>query len=361
MNRNLILTLLVPATLGLFLGLAGTMHADTPKPGIPESPKVPLKSDLPPKNFTQNLPGDYGVKFDMVYIPEGGFAMGSPETQEGHEADEAPQHPVKLKPFWIGKCEVTWDEYYEFWQDTNLFQAGGVIPIELNETLPPDALTRPTNTFVDELYDHGRDGFPAICMTHHAAMMYCQWLRWKTGKRYRLPTEAEWEYVCRAGYQGKYGFDQTTEKLEDYAWFKDNSKDEDHRRGTTHLVGTKKANAFGVHDMHGNVSEWVLDQYDANFYGKFPTDKPTLGPVNPPTDKKWSHIVRGGSWADKALQLRAAERRPSDESWMKHDPQNPRSIWWLTRMDVVGFRVVLPVEEYPELVDVKPRVRKVVE
>ena len=359
MKQNRILTILIPTTLGLFLGLAGTMYADDEQ-GIPEIPKVPVKTDLPPKSFTQELPGDYGVKFDMVYIPAGSFTMGSPESEEGHEADEGPQYPVKLNPYWIGKCEVTWDEFYEFWQDTGLYQASEV-PLGLQKTIGADALTRPTNTFVDELYDHGRDGFPAICMTHHAAMMYCQWLRWKTGKRYRLPTEAEWEYACRAGSEGRYGFDEANYKLEEYAWFKENSADEDHRRGTTHLVGSKKANAFGIHDMHGNVSEWVIDQYDANFYGKFPTDKPTLGPVNVPTDKKWSHIIRGGSWADKPLQLRSAERRPSDLSWMKHDPQSPQSIWWLTRMDVVGFRVALPVEEYPELVDVKPRVRKVVE
>ncbi len=352
-SRTILLTLSAVFG-GLALAIASPREDDV-KQVIPDEPKVPAKVDLPPKNFSESLPGGE-IKFEMVYIPGGEFKMGSPADEAGRLPDEGPQHKVRVKAFWLAKCEVSWDEFYLFWKDPGIFKIDE-IPEEKAAKLKADAITKPSNTYVDELYDHGRDGFPAICMTHHSAMMYCHWLRWRTKKGYRLPTEAEWEYACRAGYDGPYGFDKS-EKLDDYAWYKANSPDEDHAKGTTHKVGTKKANKFGVHDMHGNVTEWVLDYYDPKFYEKFPADKLTLGPVNKPSDKKWSHVARGGSWADQPERLRAAVRRGSEKSWMKHDPQLPQSIWWLTKMDVIGFRVALPVEEYPELIGVKPMVVK---
>ncbi len=119
--------------------------------------------------------------------------MGSPEKEAGRNANEGPQHKVKVGGFWMAKCEVTWDEYDAFWFDETYLIAGE----EATKKLGPDAVTRPTNTFVDATYGHEREGHPAICMTHHAAMMYCEWLRKKTGRAYRLPTEAEWEYAAR--------------------------------------------------------------------------------------------------------------------------------------------------------------------
>jgi formylglycine-generating enzyme required for sulfatase activity len=366
MMLRTIAPVLITMGLASVFGLSGQQEPEV-KQVIPAEPIVPARVDLPARNFTEVIPGD--VKFEMVYVPGGEFVMGSPNEEVGRLHDEGPQHKVKVKPYWLAKCEVTWEEYYAFWKDESLFKTDEV-PQELQANLKPDAITKPTNTYVDELYDHGREGHPAICMTHHAAMMYCHWLRWKTKKGYRLPTEAEWEFACRAGHTGPYGFDEKTEKLEDHAWFKSNSATEDHSAEsqrkdngdpTTHKVGTKKANKYGLHDMHGNVWEWCLDHYDPNFYSKFPTGTVTLGPVNKPTDSKWSHSVRGGSWADKPDRLRSAARRGSDKSWMKHDPQLPQSIWWLTRMDVIGFRVALPVEEYPELVGIKPLVVKKVD
>ncbi|HUR54170.1 MAG TPA: formylglycine-generating enzyme family protein, partial [Gemmataceae bacterium] len=224
--------------------------------------------------------------------------------------------------------------------------------------LPADAVTRPTNTFVDETYEHGRDGHPAICMTHHATMVYCEFLRQKTGKKYRIPTEAEWEYLDRAGKGTAYCFGDDATGLADYGWFKENSPDEDHPKGTTHKVGTKKANAFGLHDMHGNVWEWTLDQYDPKAYEVRAKNPLSLKPVVVPTDAKWSHVIRGGSWADRSDRCRSAARRMSEKSWMKWDPQEPQSIWWLTRLDVIGFRVVIAEDEQPELVGLKPKVVK---
>jgi formylglycine-generating enzyme required for sulfatase activity len=110
--------------------------------------------------------------------------------------------------------------------------------------------------------------------------------------------------------------------------------------------------------MYGNVWEWTLDQYDPKAYEKFAKNPLSLRPVTVLTPEKWSHVVRGGSWADKADRCRSASRRISDDEWMCEDPQFPKSIWWLTLQDTVGFRVVLAEEEQPELVGLKPKVIK---
>ena len=115
---------------------------------------------------------------------------------------------------------------------------------------------------------------PVICITHHAAMEYCRWLSAKTGKLYRLPTEAEWEHACRAGTKTAYSFGDDPAKLEDYAWYVENAE-------KPQPVGKKKPNPWGLFDMHGNVAEWCLDHYVADAYAKFPADRPTLGPVVP--------------------------------------------------------------------------------
>jgi formylglycine-generating enzyme required for sulfatase activity len=337
--------------------LAAVLFAVGGLAALPAADKlaVPAKADLPPKDFTETLPGGQ-VKFDMVYVPGGTFEMGSPDDEPGRQSNEGPRHAVTVKPFWLGKCEVSWDEYDTFWKDQS-------IPVFPKDPPygAPDALTRPTNSFVDETYNHGREGFPAICMSHHGAMMYCHWLRANTKKGYRLPTEAEWEYACRAGGKGAYGFGDDPAKLDEYARFKDNSKDDDHPRGTTGKCGERKPNAFGLHDMLGNVAEWVLDAYDPEFYAKSAATKPCVEPVNKPGDRKWGNVVRGGSFKDPADKLRAAARVVSDKTWMKFDPQSPQSIWWLTKRDEIGFRVCLPVEELPELIGLKPLVEKKVE
>lgn len=338
--------------------------------GAEDKPASPAPSKLARKNFVEKVKGlkvdentsqkvDLSAAFEMVYVPGGEFAMGSPAAEPGREANEGPQHKVKVGGFWMGKCEVTWNEYDVFWFDATFPVASD----EKAKGLGPDAITRPTNTFVDETYEHGRDGHPAICMTHHAAMVYCNWLQKKTGKAYRLPTEAEWEYAARGGKgDSAYFFGSDAKKLPEYAWFKDNSPDEENfpnkPKGCTHKVATRKPNPFGLHDLYGNVAEWTLDQYDPKGYEKFAANKLSISPVTVPTDSKWSHVVRGGSWADKADRCRSAARRVSDKSWQKWDPQEPQSIWWLTRLDMVGFRVVLAENEQPELVGLKPKVVK---
>lgn len=139
--------------------------------------------------------GAANIPFEMLPIKGGEFLMGSPDAEKGRLDDEGPQHPVTVKSFWMGKCEVTWDEYDQYWktEDQPKLDGKDVDPKGV------DAITRPTPPYADETFGHGRDGQPVICITHHAAMEYCRWLSRKTGKNYRLPTEAEWEYACKAG------------------------------------------------------------------------------------------------------------------------------------------------------------------
>jgi formylglycine-generating enzyme required for sulfatase activity len=327
------------AVLGLAAALAG---------GAAEQPPADFKA------YTEKVPGT-AVTFDMVPIPGGTFTMGSPSSEPGRAADEGPQHPVALKPFWMGKYEVAWDEFLAY-----MAEKGAMFPEENDEILKknPDAITGPTPTYVDKDYGHGFEGKPALCMSHHAAMEYCRWLSAKTGKVYRLPTEAEWEYAARAGTKTAYSFGDDPSGLGEYAWFNKNSPDADHEEGTTHKVGSKKPNPWGLYDMYGNVSEWCVDHFRKDYYAGFPLDHPALQPVLLPTADKFPHVARGGSWLDGPERCRSAARRSSDKTWIKDDPQKPQSIWWLTKMDVVGFRVVRAVEEQENLRGLRSKVTR---
>jgi len=348
---------------------------------VPPEPKVDYKVTREKKAFSEKftetlrvpLPRKKGkpqmyaekevtVTFEMVYVPGGTFDMGSPESEKGHEANEGPVNKVTVRDFWLAKFETTWDVFDVWYRNAGLpkrDEAVGVFEAaNPGKELVPDAITRPTNPFVDDTYGHEREGKPAICMSHHSAMVFCHWLRLKTGKPYRLPTEAEWEYACRAGNKSAYGFDETKAKLEDYAWFKANSKTEDMPDGTTHKPGEKKANAFGLYDMHGNVAEWTLDLFDEKLYAARAKDPAKALAFNAPKDVKWGHVVKGGSWGDPAENCRSARRLVSEIEWMDKDPNRPRSIWWLTERDTIGFRIALPADEYPELRGLKPAVIK---
>jgi formylglycine-generating enzyme required for sulfatase activity len=314
--------------------------------GEPTPHVDPLKHE----KYAEKIPGSE-VSFEMVPIPGGTFLMGSPADEKGRSPDEGPQHPVGVKPFWMGKCEVTWDEYDQYWKSEALPVAegaeGGKKPKD------PDIITRPTPPYSDETFGHGRENHPVLCITHHAAMEYCRWLSQKTGKLYRLPTEAEWEWAARAGTQTPYFFGSDPQDLKDYAWFADDDPDE-----LTQEVGKKKPNPWGLYDMYGNVSEWCLDQYKKDAYAAFPADKLTLEPVVPPSSARFPNVARGGSWADKADRCRSAARRGSDKSWIKLDPQRPQSIWWLTSADFVGFRIVREVEELDNLKHLRSKVTR---
>ena len=286
------------------------------------------------KEYTQSIPGTK-EKVQMVYIPGGTFSMGSPKTEEGHFGDEGPQHKVEIAPFWMGKFEITWDLY-------ELFVARDIDSkrpqqLEGEEVyIDIDAVTGATQPYTEMSFGMGVEGYPAICMTQLAAAKFCEWLSAMTGNFYRLPTEAEWEYACRAGTKTAYSVGDDPADLDIYAWHEGNSG------GAYHKVGQKKPNPWGLYDMHGNVSEWTLDQYVPTLY-KQRKRKIVNNPLQKPT-KTYPRVVRGGSWSDKAARLRSATRRPSSKKWKKRDPQIPKSLWWHTDAPFVGFRVVRPIK-----------------
>jgi formylglycine-generating enzyme required for sulfatase activity len=285
------------------------------------------------KNYTQKIGGSPQV-YDMVAIPGGEFQMGSPASEKGHKPDEGPQHKVKIEPFWMGKHEVIWD-IYDLYAFKNMEKEMAARHPDPDKSVQKtDASTRPSPPYVDMSFGMGRAGYPAINMTQYAAIHFCKWLYEKTGIFYRLPTEAEWEYACRAGSKTAYSFGADESNIDEYAWYRKNS-DAAYKK-----IGQKKPNAFGLHDMHGNVMEWTLDQYIPDYYGKKPA-----GEAYAPVTELYPTAVRGGSWDDEPADLRSAARTASKPEWKILDPQLPKSEWWMTSASFVGFRVVRPLKQ----------------
>ena len=277
--------------------------------------------------------------FDMLPIRGGKFFMGSPEKEANRKGDEGPQHEVEIAPFWMAKCEISWDVYDVWMSDLDIVRRKAY-DIKANErdiASAPLTISKPTKPYTDMTFGMGKRGFPAICMTQHAARTFCQWLSVKTGRYYRLPTEAEWEYACRAGTTTAYSFGDDPAQLGEYAWYVENSEEKYQK------IGLKKPNLWGLHDMHGNVSEWVLDQYDPKYYALF-TGQTSKNPLFIPKTE-YPRTVRGGNWDAKPERCRSAVRRGSDEEWKQQDPQDPVSIWYFTDALWVGFRVVRPLQE----------------
>ena len=280
-----------------------------------------------------------GAAYSMVPVKGGTFLMGSPESEAGRKPDEGPQVKVTVDSFWMGRHEVTWNEYLPF-QVTPIdrYKDGAKkTPAPADE--PVDIVSSPTAPYMEMSFGMGQDGFPAISMTEHAALKYCQWLSAQTGHFYRLPTEAEWEYACRAGTTTAYSFGDDANQLADYAWYFDNSM-EGVSDNQYQKVGTKKPNPWGLHDLHGNVMEWVLDQYDPKGYAAWGAE--ALNPWAKPSTL-WGRTARGGSWFDDAAELRSSARRPSKDQWKQTDPQLPKSLWYLTDAKWIGFRLVRPL------------------
>jgi sulfatase modifying factor 1 len=272
--------------------------------------------------YRQQIDGT-ALGFTMQPVPAGEFLMGS----KNGKTDEQPPHLVKLDAFWMATFELTWDLYEPFlYKDFEVSHSTGKVPVQV------DAVTRPTKPYLDMTFGMGKENHPALAMTQYNAIQYCKWLYARTGVFYRLPTEAEWEYACRAGSKGDYAFGEES-KLGEYAWFKMNSA------GKTHEVGKKKANKWGLFDLYGNVAEWTYDQYLPDFYS---SAKASLSnPVAKP-DKLYPHVIRGGSYDDEAKNLRSAARQASESAWKQLDPQIPKSNWWFPEAPFIGMRLVRP-------------------
>lgn len=276
--------------------------------------------------YTETVPGA-NVSFDMVLLPKGTFLMGSPATESHRKEDEGPQKNVSLDGFWMGKYEVTWELFQLFFkQNEGLFAN-----IEADKLTAIDAITRPSPPYEDPSYGMGKDDFPAVSMSTYSAIVFCKWISKVTGKFYRLPTEAEWEYAARAGSKTAYGFGDSVEELEKYAVFYKNSGNKYAK------VGSKLPNKWGLYDMHGNVAEWTMDQYKADAYATTEEKNPWVMPmvIHP-------RVIRGGSWDDDADRLRSASRSASSVKLQKRDPQIPKSFWWFTDSNFVGLRLVSP-------------------
>ena len=312
-----------------------------------DGPMVPIEGGWMVA-YDERIPGTE-ITFRMIPVPGGTFRMGSPADEADRSADEGPVFEVKVEPFWIGRYEVTWGEYKTYMAACELFKALEATNLRMvtpeNEA---DAVTAPSNLYdPSTTFTNGEDPeLPAVTMTQFAARQYTKWISKLNNRFYRLPTESEWEYACRAGKPTPWSSGADAATLDAVAWFTDNADD------TTHPVGEKQPNAFGLHDMHGNVAEWVIDQLaDGGYARQAGLQQPvaTADAIVWPT-KLSPRIVRGGAYYDDADRLRSAARRGSEDvAWKDVDPNLPKSPWWYTEEPAlgVGMRLVRPLTAPP--------------
>ncbi|MCK3683699.1 SUMF1/EgtB/PvdO family nonheme iron enzyme [Maribellus sp. YY47] len=302
------------------------------------------------KTFEEKIPGT-AVSFKMIAVPGGTFKMGSPQDEPYRRNDEGPVREVAVDSLWMAEIEVSWDEYLAFFSATS--SQGRKEAVELDEET--DGVSGATPPWGAPDQGWGKGSRPAITMSHHAAETYCRWLSQVTGRKYRLPTEAEWEYAARGGTQTPYFFEGSPKDYEadgflkkllgantglfsQYVVWNGNSP------GKTQQPDVVESNPFGLKNMLGNVAEFCLDYYDPSVYGKYPKGV-IRNPRGPRSGSE--HVVRGGSFQNTPKDLRVARRdftRTTD--WLVTDPQIPKSIWWYSDVKSVGFRVIC--EYHPE-------------
>lgn len=265
--------------LAALVGCAGWSATTGPKKAEVATPAVA-------SSIRQEIPGA-AFSFELRLVP--GNADGS------------------MKPFYIGVTEVTWEA-----ADAYIYK----LDEEKGKALPAgaDAVTRPSKPYLPPDRGFGHEGYAAITMSFRNAQEFCVWLSAHSGKKFRLATEAEWEWACTAGGTE---MEVPSDALDAIAWYEANSHE------TPHPVATKKANGFGLHDMLGNVQEWCVGVDDKG------------GAVG---------VTKGGSYRDGAERMSAKHRQVNDRSWNASDPQVPKSKWWLADGPFVGFRVVREVE-----------------
>ena len=312
-------------------GISAEKPADGPSVKVEKGYMVP---------YSVAVPGS-DAKIEMVPVPGGKFKFGSSEDSDGHVEDEGPQIELEVAPMWVAKYETTWQEYQYFMDMYDVFtkkHGKGLRLITDKNRL--DAVTTPTPLYEpSHTFGLGQDPrLPAVTMTQFSAKQYTKWLSKLTSQQFRLPTEAEWEYACRAGSDAGFCFGDDEGDLEDYGWFFDNSDE------LPQLVGKKKHNAFGLFDMHGNVMEWVVDGYIEEGYEQAAEKgaKTALAAVQWPEEAE-NRVLRGGSFKDDPEMLRSAARRYSEDwDWKEKDPNIPRSPFWFASETgrEVGFRIV---------------------
>ena len=308
------------------------------------------------EDFTETIPGT-SVSIELAAIPGGTFLMGSPADEPFRGKDEGPQKNVSVSDFFMGKVEVTWDQYWAFYNET--MSEGRTPPEKIyanNSREDIDAVSGPTPPFGNPDQGWGMGDRPALTMTHYAAQTFCQWLSLKTGKHYRLPTEAEWEYAARGGTSTPYFFEGDPKKLSSKGFIRKIVKPDttgiwsnaiyqlnSHHR--TQLPDQVGANPFGLKNMLGNVMEYCQDWYAEDAYEQLPD-----GAVNPQGPSEGlEHVVRGGLYSDDASAIRSAARgHTHHDEWLTTDPQKPKSIWWYSDIKGIGFRVVC---DKPETID----------
>lgn len=293
--------------------------------------------------YSRTIPGTE-VEYHLQAIPGGKFTMGSPADEPGRKQDEGPQVEVQVEPFWMGRTEVTWAEYKQFMQLCTAFEKFDDLGIrQLNETNQVDAVTAPSKLYEPSFtFESGEaPKQPAVSMSQYATKQYCKWLSLITGEFYRLPTEAEWEYACRAGSKSAYSFGSEVEELDKYGWYLDTTD------WVTAKVATRKPNAWGLYDMHGNVWEWTHDQYAADHYQAFADKSHDASQLVHWPTKLFPRVLRGGSWDSEPVDCRSAARLASDDDeWRSYDPNSPKSPWWFASEmgQTIGFRIVRPLD-----------------
>jgi sulfatase modifying factor 1 len=291
------------------------------------------------------------VTFEMVPIPGGTFMLGSPESEEGRSQDEGPQIEIQVPPFWIGRTEVTWDEFQVYQLAYTKFKEQNIQQNLAFEQLEADAVSAPTPVYETSMvYAFGKGNQPAISMSQYGAMQYTKWLSLTTGTQYRLPSEAEWEYACRGGSNTKYSFGEEQATLGEYAHFLKPEDFAEMERVGTQEVGSKKPNSFGVYDMHGNVAEWVIDQYFENAY-ELKAKEPIADRYRPLFGTNaYQKVLRGGGWQDEPTKLRSSKRSVGSEQLWDFDPLLPVSPHWLASDNAqnIGFRIARSLHDLQE-------------
>ena len=267
-------------------------------------------------NYSEKIPNS-DLSIEMIFIQGGEYSMGNKNSNVN----------TQISSFWMSKYEITWEIYNLFME---FDQSNKLEYIIDGDTIKVDGISKPTTPYTDMTFGMGYEGFPAVNMTHFAASKFCKWLSLITGNYYRLPTEAEWEYACRSGTSSDYYYGDDISLIDEYSWNKNNS-DNSYQR-----VGQKIPNKWGLHDMLGNVSEWVADSYDDNIFKSKKLKKdPFIF-----NESKYPKVYRGGSWNDEPSSLLTHKRFYSDNSLQKRYPQIPKSQWWNTDAPNIGFRIV---------------------